>query len=294
MKKPLVVLIGMLLTIFMVACSSNDNEESENNQEAKELTLGVTNWTSTVPPTKIVGKILEDMGYEVNEEEADPGVVYTSMSEDDGVDIFMDSWHPAQKQYMERYSDSIESISVSYEDADSGMVVPDYMEDIKDVSDLKGKESLVNNEMIAIEEGDPAMEEMEEMIEFYDLDIDLINSSEAAMLGTAESEIEAEEPILFYGWRPHSMFDTYDLKILENKEAAEEEGLFDGSSIHVVANKKLEDKAPEACQFLSNWSISMEDMESMIAAIDDGDDPDDVTEEWIENHQSEIEEMKEE
>lgn len=299
MKKTLFILVIILLSIVMYACSPNGDSENTgdgNNGDNGDgdkptLTFGVTNWTSTVPPTKIAGKILEDMGYDIEEINADAGSIYTGMSDGD-VDVFMDSWFPAQRQYIEEYSDSIESISVSYDDANSGMVVPEYMEDINDVEDLIGNEDIVNNEMFAIGEGDPAMQDMEQVIEFYDLDLEMVNSSEAAMLAAAEGEMEEENPVLFYGWRPHSMFENYDLKILTNEEATAEEGLFDSSSINVIANQGLEEKAPEAFQFLSNWRISMEDMEQMIAEIDSGADPDEVTDEWINNNQDKIDEMK--
>ncbi|WP_164667723.1 glycine betaine ABC transporter substrate-binding protein [Virgibacillus doumboii] len=291
MKKTLFILITILLSIAMYGCSSGSDSEDTGDSAKPTLNFGVTNWTSTVPPTKIAAKILEDMGYEVKETNADAGSVYTGLANGD-LDIFMDSWFPAQRQYIEKYSDSIESISVSYDNADSGMVVPKYMKDINDVADLKGKEDLVNNEMFAIGEGDPAMQDMKKVIDFYNLDIEMINSSEAAMLAAAQSKMDEEKPVLFYGWRPHSMFDKFDLKILSNKKVAEEKGLFDTSSVNIIVNKGLEEKAPEAYKFLSNWSISIKDMEKMIAKIDDGKNPDDVAQAWIDNHQDKIEKMK--
>ncbi|MEN1966622.1 glycine betaine ABC transporter substrate-binding protein [Lentibacillus sp. N15] len=290
-KKTLFVLITILVSLAMYGCSSSGDSKDASEGDKPTLTFGVTNWTSTVPPTKIAEKILKDMGYKVEEINADAGSVYTGMSNDD-IDVFMDSWYPAQKQYIEKYADSIESIAVSYDDANSGMVVPKYMTDINDVEDLKGQEDIVNHEMFAIGEGDPAMQEMEKMIDFYDLDLEMINSSEAAMLAAALPKMEEKKPVLFYGWRPHSMFEKYDLKILTNKKAASEEGLFDKSSVHVIANKKFKEQAPEAYNFLSNWSISIEDMEKMIAEIDNGKDPDKVTQAWIDNNQDKIDKMK--
>jgi len=288
LKKTWIVFIVAALSLFMYGCSSDDGSDSTEDSKPK-LTLGVTNWTSTVPPTKIVHHILEDMGYEVDEIEADAGSIYTGMSNGD-IDIFMDSWYPNQKQYIEKYSDSIESIAISYSDANSGMVVPKYMEDINDMADLKGKEDLVDNEMLAIGEGDPAIDNMRKMIDSYGLDIEMTNSSEAAMLAAVKPKIENKEPVLFYGWRPHSMFNKYDLKILTNKDA--EYDFFDGSDIHVIANTKLKEKAPEAYDFLSNWSISIDDVEEMIAEIDNDADPDKVAQEWIDNHQDKIDDMK--
>lgn len=289
MKKTWITFLIIALSFVMYGCSSSDAADDEGDGDKPKLTLGVTNWTSTVPPTKIVHTILEDMGYEVDEISADAGSVYTGMSNGD-IDIFMDSWYPNQKQYIDKYADSIESIATSYSDANSGMVVPAYMEDINDMADLKGKEDVVDNEMLAIGEGDPAVDNMQKMIDSYDLDIEMTNSSEAAMLAAAKTKMEDKEPVLFYGWRPHSMFNEHDLKILTNEDA--EYDFFDGSDIHVIANKELQEKAPEAYDFLSNWSISIDDVEEMIAEIDDEEDPDEVAQEWIENHQDEIDEMK--
>lgn len=292
MKKIIVILMAILLSVAVAGCSSNgssDNAGHNNKEDKPTLTFGVTNWTSTVPPTKIAEHILKDMGYEVKEKTAEPGAVYAGMSEGD-VDVFMDSWYPNQKQYIDKYSDSIKSISVSYDDADSGMVVPKYMKDINDVKDLKGKEDLVDHKMYGIGSGDPAMDNMKKMIKGYGLDIELVTSSESAMLAAAEDKIDKKEPVLFYGWRPHSMFQQHDLKILTNKKYSDK--FFGGSSVHVIANKKLKDKAPEAYKFLSEWSISIDDLEEMIDKIDDDEDPDDVAQEWIDDHQDKVDEMK--
>lgn len=286
MKKRMAAILFIILSLAIAGCSSNDEAEGEDDKPT--LTFGVTPWTSTVPPTKIAEKILEDMGYEVEETEAETGAIYTGMSTGD-IDVFMDSWFPNQKQYVEEYEDDIEDVAVSYDDADSGMVVPDYMDDIEDVGDLKGKEDLVDNEIYGIDAGDPAMENMEKVIDAYDLDLELITSSEASMLSAAEDKIENEEPVVFYGWRPHSMFQDFDLHILSNEDAPGD--FFSGSSVNVIVPKDLEEEAPEAYEFLSNWSISLDDLEKMIAEIDDGADADDVTDEWIDDHQDEIDEM---
>src|SRR5699024_6212388 len=107
---------------------------------------------------------------------------------------------------------------------------------------------------------------MKKVIDAYDLDIDLVTSSEQAILATAKDKIKNEEPVLFYGWRPHTMFQKFDLKILTNKEAPGD--FFRGSSVHVIANKDLKDEAPEAYEFLSNWSIDIDELENMIVKID--------------------------
>src|SRR5699024_11578606 len=128
--------------------------------------------------------------------------------------------------------DVLQYVAVIDQCADSSMVVPEYMDDMQDVGDLKGKEDLLDNQMYGIDAGDPAMQNMDKVIDSYDLDLELITSSEASMLSAAEDKMENEEPVVFYGWRPHSMFQDFDLKILSNDDAPGD--FFSGSSVNVI------------------------------------------------------------
>ncbi|WP_027964904.1 glycine betaine ABC transporter substrate-binding protein [Halalkalibacillus halophilus] len=285
MKRISLVIVSLIVAISLIGCSENDSEAE--NVEDQDLVLGLTTWTSTVPPTEIVKYILEDMGYNIEVKEANIGAIYVALAEGD-IDIYMDSWYPQQTQYLEQYSDSIEQLSPIYEDANAGMVVPNYMEDINDVEDLVGNEDMVNNEVIAIEDGDPAMDELQELIDAYDLDLNLVNSSEGAMIAAAKASTDQEEPILLYGWRPHSMFNDMGLKILTNEEHPE---YFSGSSIHPIANDELHEKAPGAYELLEGLTISIPDMEEMIIKIDNGEDAEEVAQEWVEDNQDRIDEI---
>ncbi|WP_240452391.1 glycine betaine ABC transporter substrate-binding protein [Virgibacillus sp. YIM 98842] len=282
MKKVLVMITVLLLSIGLYGCGAAEEEEGNEaeNEENQELVMGLTTWTSTIPPTEIVIDILEDMGYSIEVEEADIGVIYAGLANGE-IDIYMDSWYPQQTQYLEEYSDTIEQLAPIYEDANAGMVVPEYMEDINDVADLIGKEEIVNNELIAIEDGDPAMDELQELIDAYELDVELISSSEGAMLAAAKAGTDDNEPILLYGWEPHSMFNDMDLKILTNEEHPE---FFNGSSVHPVVNKDVKEKAPEAYELLEDWTVSIADMEEMITKVDNGEDAEEIAQQWLDNN----------
>jgi len=295
MNRNIVLLITILLSIVMYGCASNgDTEETDESNSASNdtdnnetLTLGKTPWTSTVPPTEIAAIILEDMGYEVEVEEADVGVVFAALASED-INIFMDYWVANHNLLFEEFSDSLEILSTSYENAEWGLAVPEYMEDVNDIGDLKGKEDLVNNEVIGIEAGEPAQEDVPKVLEEYDLDMELVNSSEAAMLAAARDSIDNNEPIVVFSWRPHSMFNHLDIKLLTNEKATD---YFIASDVAVVANENLKEDAPEAYEFLSNWSMPIDDIEEMIAEIEDGEDPEDVAQTWVDNNQDKIDEM---
>lgn len=291
MKKTYTIFGIMLIvaSIFIYGCS-NDNTSQADEEDKDKIKIGATPWTSTEFPSEVAKSILEDMGYEVEIKEGELGVIFSALAEDD-VDMFLDYWDPQFEEYLDKYSDSVEKVSTSYDGADRGLVVPEYMEGINDVEDLKGIEDEVDNEILAIEESDPAIEAIPELIESYDLDLEMINATEPAMLTAAEDKMEKKEPVVFFGWRPHSMFEMYDVKLLTNEA---EPDLNTPSTVYTVANKKLEENDTDIYKFLKNWDMSLEEVEEMIIRVEnDEEDPADLAEEWIEENPDRVEAMKE-
>ncbi|MFC6038586.1 glycine betaine ABC transporter substrate-binding protein [Paenisporosarcina macmurdoensis] len=286
MKKILLMSLFVLMMTVVAACSSDkEDDKASSGTEQKTITFGVTPWTSTVPPTKIASLILQDMGYEVKETAADAGSVYMGLSRGD-LDVFMDAWVPMHQTYLDKFEGKIESTAVSYPEADTGWTVPTYMEDVNSLEDLKGREGEFDNEFYGIEAGAGATIESDEIIEAYEFDFKQVSSSEGGMLAQAQRLMEQEKPVVFYGWRPHTMFNKFDLKVLTN-----EKGFFETSSVEVITNSELKDNAPEAYEFLSNWNISLDEVEEMIVKIEEGQEPEEVAQEWIDNNQDKVNEM---
>ncbi len=291
MKKLKVSLLLLLAFILLVGCSSGASTSGENGEEdSKDITInfGVTPWTSTIPPTKVAKLLLEDLGYTVKETNADAGGVYTGLSKGD-LDVFMDAWLPVMHaNYMEQFGDKLEDTAVSYTDGELGWVIPTYVEGIESVEDLKGKEDLFGGKVYGIEEGAGMSVTSQKMIEELGLNLEYVSSSEGGMLAQAQRLMAKEEPVLFLGWRPHPMFANYDLKVLPSPE-----GYFDTSEVHVITNNELKDKAPEAYELLSNWSMNVSDIEKMIVEIEDNNrDAEEVAQEWIDNHPDEVKAIK--
>ncbi|SHP66004.1 ABC-type proline/glycine betaine transport protein [Mycobacteroides abscessus subsp. abscessus] len=291
MKKLKVSLLLLLAFILLVGCSSGASTSGENGKEdSKNITInfGVTPWTSTIPPTKVAKLLLEDLGYTVKETNADAGGVYTGLSKGD-LDVFMDAWLPVMHaNYMEQFGDKLEDTAVSYTDGELGWVIPTYVEGIESIEDLKGKEDLFGGKVYGIEEGAGMSVTSKKMIEELGLDFEYVASSEGGMLAQAQRLMAKEEPVLFLGWRPHPMFANYDLKVLPSPE-----GYFDTSEVHVITNNELKDKAPEAYELLSNWSMNVSDIEKMIVEIEDNNrDAEEVAQEWIDNHPDEVKAIK--
>jgi glycine betaine/proline transport system substrate-binding protein len=283
LKTTKLMAIFMLAIGLLIGCGTT---EEENADSKGTITFGVTPWTSTVPPTTVAKLLLEDMGYTVEEINADAGGVYAGMSKGD-IDAFMDAWLPdMHANYMNEFGDDLTDTAISYPDGELGWVVPAYMTDINSIEDIVGNEDVFEGKIFGIEEGAGMTMTSREMLEAYNLDLQYVASSEAGMMAQASKLLDKEEPVLFLGWRPHPMFANYDLKVLEDPK-----GYFKTSEVHVITNKGLEDRLPEAYEFLSNWSIDVNDIEQMIVKIDGGMEAEEVAQEWIDNNQDKVNEM---
>lgn len=291
MKKFCQIFMVVLLTAVLAACG-DEEATGGNNEDGVDrnvtITIGVTPWTSTIPPTYIVKEVLEDLGYDVELMSADAGGVFAGLARGD-IDVFMDSWLPdMHRNFMERYADDVEELAVSYTEGELGWVVPTYMEDINSIEDIIGNEDTIHDQTVyGIEEGAPMGETSRAMIEDFGLDLEYMPSSEGGMLAQAQRIIANEEPVIFLGWRPHPMFVNFDLKVLEGQE-----GYFDTSEVRVIGNAGLNEKAPEVYDFLRNWSIDVTDIEEMIIEYDENGVPEEeMARNWIENNQDKVDEM---
>jgi glycine betaine/proline transport system substrate-binding protein len=283
LKTTKLLAVLMIAFAMLIGCSSG---EEENKDSKGTITFGVTPWTSTVPPTTVAKLILEDMGYTVEEISADAGGVYAGMARGD-IDAFMDAWLPdMHANYMKSFGNKLTDTAISYPDGELGWVVPQYMTDINSIDDIVGNEDIFDGKIYGIEEGAGMTMTSRKMIEAYGLDLQYVASSEGGMMAQASKLLNKEEPVLFIGWRPHPMFANYDLKVIEDPK-----GYFKTSEVHVITNKGLEDRLPEAFEFLSNWSIDVNDIEQMIVEIDNGKTAEEVAQKWIDNNQDKVNEM---
>lgn len=288
MRKSIIITLALVLVMSIALVGCGDNGDNGDGVATKEIVMGVTPWTSTLLPSHVVNIILTDLGYDVTMSNADAGVVYAGLARGD-IDLFLDAWLPhTHADYWAEYGADIDDVAVSYYEGELGLVVPGYLEDINSIEDLIGNEDMFDGRIVGIDSGAGITKTTLEVIEHYGLDLEYITSSEAAMMAQATKDIANEEPILFVGWRPHSMFAMWDIKILED-----EANLYKTSEVHTLAATDLKENAPEAYAFLKNWSIGVDEIEEMIFKTEgkDGKDPAVVAQEWVDNNQDRINEM---
>lgn len=114
-----------------VAEWTNGAEEVDGD----EIKLAYVAWDSEIASTNVVGKVLEDLGYNVTLIQLDAGPMFAAVAAGDA-DAMVAAWLPGtHAAYMEEYGDQVEDLGVNLEGAAIGLVVPTYM-DVNSIEDL--------------------------------------------------------------------------------------------------------------------------------------------------------------
>ncbi|UOE92383.1 glycine betaine ABC transporter substrate-binding protein [Alkalihalobacillus sp. LMS39] len=103
--------------------------------DGEAITLSFVAWDSEIASTHMIGKVLEDLGYDVTLTPLEPGPLWASIATG-AADAMVSAWLPGtHAAYLEDYEDEIVDLGVNLEGAKIGLVVPSYM-DIDSIEDL--------------------------------------------------------------------------------------------------------------------------------------------------------------
>ncbi|WP_373896235.1 glycine betaine ABC transporter substrate-binding protein [Virgibacillus sp. CBA3643] len=294
-----------MLMIFLAACGGDSSEETsgddsadegseETSEEAsegpeigqEELTQPYVAWARETVSTHMLGALLEMVGYDVELAQVEAGAMWSSVA-DGSADFHTSAWLPAtHASYWEQYEDDIVQVKQVLDEAPLALAVPEYVEDVNSIEDLKDNEEFgesVDWEVVGIDPGAGIMQNTEEAFDAYGLDNwELTSSSEAAMLTTLQDAVENEEPIVVPLWKPHWIFGTMDVKMLEDPQ---EIYGGDGDQIYTVARDGLEEDAPRAYKVLEQYDENYEMIDEMMPKVHAEDqDPADVVQEFIDEN----------
>ncbi len=244
---------------------------------ADTVKIAYPNWAEGIAMTNLVAAILEEeMGYDVELTQADPGVIYAAVANGDQ-DVFLDAWLPnTHADYWDQYGDSLENLGTTFGYGVTGLVVPAYM-DIDSIEDLNDIADELDSKITGIGTGAGITKNTNIAIEEYDLELVQVNSSGPAMTAALSEAIAQEEPIVVTGWKPHWMFGRFDLKVLEDPL-----GVYPIDGMRKVARPGFSEDMPEVKDFLVNFSMTEDQLLSLMLAIDESDDDAlDVASDWM-------------
>lgn len=275
---------AILMVTVLTACGNTDGEsDNEQTEESdKELTISQINWAENIAVTNMWKVILEEKGYDVKLNVLNMGVTMQALESGD-VDASLEVWLPVQDaNYLKEYQDTVNfSEATWYDDAKVGLVVPSYVEEVNSVEDLNDHKEMFGSNIVGLDPGAGTMEVTEQLIEDYDLDFKLLQSSEAAMLAEISEAIKNEEPIVAPLWSPHWVFSKYDLKFLEDPQ-----NTFGGTEkIHHATRQGFEEDHPEVSEWLKNWKMEDEEISGLIDYVESAEDPLTGATQWVEENE---------
>ncbi|HLR45907.1 MAG TPA: glycine betaine ABC transporter substrate-binding protein, partial [Deinococcales bacterium] len=184
------------------------------------------------------------------------------------------------------FGDDLLDFGPNLEGTSIGLTVPTYVE-IDSIAELNDHAAEFNHEITGIDPGAGIMTATELAVDVYDLDLDLIDSSDASMMAALDRAVSRGDWIVITGWEPHWMWVAYDLKYLEDPEGAYGEA----GNVHTIVNPDFADSAPaDLLALIDGFYWTSEDMgEVMLAIHDDGLDPWDAARNWLEDNPEKVE-----
>lgn len=277
-KKKLVCTgVASLSLLAMAACGSDQGA-------GEEIELVYVAWDSEIASTNVISQVLDEASYEVVMTQVEQGPMWSSVATGDA-DGFVAAWLPNDMaSSYEEYGDQMVELGANLEGAITGLAVPTYMEDVNIIEDITSDHI---DSITGIDGGAGVMTATEQVISEYGLDVELIASSDAIMTAALGDSYENQEPIVVTAWQPHWMFNTYDLKFLEDpKGIYESEG-----EIRTMVREGLEDDMPEAYQILDRFYWEPEDMNEIMLEISQDDvAPEEAAANWIEKNRDKVDE----
>ncbi len=294
-RRSILFVLTLLMISVLAACGNGDAEGASSESEAESanetIDMGQISWAENIAVTNMWKVILEEKGYDVKFHLLDMGTQMAALANDE-LDVNLEFWLPVQdKHYFERYQEEIDfSEEVWYDNAKVGLVVPAYMEDINSIEDLNENKDLFEGKIIGFDPGAGTMDVTEEMIEEYELEFELVPSSEPAMITVIEESVKAEEPVVAPLWNPHRVFSEMDLKYLEDPKKS----FGETEKIHHAKRLGFAEDYPEVDQWLKNWKMDDDSIGELMSYVAEaeaaGRDPIVGAEKWVDDNRDLVDE----
>ncbi|WP_243228713.1 glycine betaine ABC transporter substrate-binding protein [Microbacterium sp. CIAB417] len=250
-----ILVLGMGATLALTGCT-NDSAGASGDSDKGTITIGfLPSWTDAVNNAYLLEDQLTKLGYDVELETlTEPGMLYTALAQGD-VDIYPSAWPEiSQKAFMEKYGDDLEDLGTYYEGAQGFLAVPDYVDDIDSVEDLKGQADRFDGRIYTIEPGSgTATMAAEKLFPAHQLgdEYSLTSSSLAAMLTVVDDAVQSQEDVVVTLWKPFWAIDAYGLKELDDPL----NGMGDPEGLHFLGHKGFSEEFPEAAELIGQITL---------------------------------------
>ncbi|OII13268.1 glycine betaine ABC transporter substrate-binding protein [Curtobacterium sp. MCBA15_008] len=288
--------LGAVAALALSACSPPGTSSASGtveNGDQKSMKMVVFNgWDEDTAASELWKYVLEQKGYDVELDYADPAPAYQGLAQGD-YDAVLDTWLPnTHKQYMDKYGETLEDLGAWNDQASLELTV-NADAPIDSLADLAAHKDDFGGRIVGIEPGagETALVK-DKVMKAYGLeDWDLVTSSTPAMLSELKKSEKDGSDIVVTLWRPHWAYNAFDVKDLEDPKGA----LGKNESIHTIVNEDFGDDFPQAQKWLQSFEMDSDTLYSLEdALVNSGADQSEyqsIVKKWVGEHEDYVDSL---
>lgn len=247
--------------------------------EEKTITMGTLSWEDLTPITGITKKVLEDQGYTVKVTQfSEWGIAYAALGKGD-VQILASQIDYVAQDYWNKNKNRLEKISPVSHGLYQGIAVPKYVT-IDSLEELNANADKFGGKIVGIEPGSGLMSDATNAVKAYDLKLNLLEGSSAAMTAALKSAVDRKEWIAVTLWDPSWMTQKFDVKYL-----ADPKGIFPPpQGYYWIGHKGFSAENPRAREVIASVYVPIGDIKAINGDVKDGKTMDEAVKAWTDSH----------
>ncbi|WP_376703083.1 glycine betaine ABC transporter substrate-binding protein [Mesorhizobium sp. ISC25] len=247
--------------------------------EEKTITIGTMSWEDLTPITGITKKVLEDSGYTVKVVPfSEWGIAYAALAKGD-VQILASQTDYVAQDYWDKNKKKLEKISPVSHGLFQGVAVPKYVP-IDSMDQLNENADKFGGKIVGIEPGSGLMRDTANSVKAYDLKLQLVEGSTAAMTAALKSAVDRKEWIAVTIWEPSWMMQKYDVKFLKDPKAV----FPPPQSYYWIGKKGFSADNPHAREVIASVYVPLADITSINSTVNEGKTMDEAIKAWTDSH----------
>ncbi|MDL2397282.1 choline ABC transporter substrate-binding protein [Rhizobium mayense] len=244
-------------------------------------------WTDITSTTATASILLKALGYDTDIKVLAVPVTYQSLKNKD-IDVFLGNWMPSMAENIKPFAadKSVETVRANLEGAKYTLATNEKGAalGIKDFKDIAAHKDDLDGKIYGIEPGNDGNRLVIDMVDkntFGLKGFEVVESSEQGMLAQVSRADKEGKPIIFLGWAPHPMNNTYKMTYLTGGDDIFGPN-FGGATVYTNVRAGYLQECPNVGAFVKNlvFSLPMEN-DIMGKILNDGKDPEVAATEWL-------------
>ncbi|NNC23052.1 ABC transporter substrate-binding protein [Salinisphaera sp. USBA-960] len=247
------------LYVSMATCLLLAGYASSGMAATKPVKFAEPSWPGVNVKTEIAEQLLDTLGYQSETTRLNLPFIYRGLAKG-SVDVFLGAWLPPQKDMLEPplKKGKIVKLGANLTDATQGLAVPAYIweKGIHTIKDLTDHAAEFDHKIYGIESGSAMNQAFNEAIQNDYKGMGgwtVVASSTAAMVTQVKRSVKRQNPVVFYGWKPHWMNVTLDIRYLKDGDSSDIAGIT--ARVLTLANAEFSEQRPNVARLLRQLHV---------------------------------------